>query len=259
MRKAAREHWPEYLIEAAALGAFMLSAVFFTALFNHPASPIRLGNHAFLRRVLSGMAMGLTAISIIYSPWGQRSGAHMNPALTLTFFRLGKIKLQDAVFYITAQIVGGICGILLARTLFEKVVSHESVHYVVTVPGVSGPLIAFGCEIALAFTMMSMVLNVSNTPHLSRFTGLFAGVLVCLFITFESPISGMSINPARTLGSALPSGIWTSVWIYLTAPILGMVAAAELFLFLKRQPAACPKYFHGTRQRCIFCGHPGSV
>jgi len=259
MKKAAREHWPEYLIESVALGAFMLSAVFFTALFNHPASPIQLGDHAILRRALSGMAMGLTAICIIYSPWGQRSGAHMNPALTLTFFRLGKIKLHDAAFYISAQIVGGICGILLARMLFTKIVVHDSVRYVVTVPGPSGASIAFVCEIALAFVMMAMVLNVSNAPRLSRFTGLFAGVLVFLFITFESPISGMSINPARTLGSALPSGVWTSIWIYLTAPLLGMFAAAELFLFLKRQPAACPKYFHGTRQRCIFCGHPGSL
>src|ERR1043165_7140918 len=108
MKKAAREHWPEYLIEAAALCDFMLSAVFFTALLNHPTSPVQLGNHAILRRALSGMAMALTAICIIYSPWGQRSGAHMNPALTLTFFRLGKIHPCDAFFYLSAQFFGGL-------------------------------------------------------------------------------------------------------------------------------------------------------
>lgn len=259
MNEALRKHWQEYLIEAAALGTFMLSAVFFTALLNHPASPIHLDGQTFLRRTLSGLAMGVTAVCIIYSPWGQRSGAHMNPALTLTFFRLGKIKLHDALFYIVAQVGGGITGILLARALVMPIIAHKSVNYVVTVPGSAGIPAAFMSEAALAFIMMTMVLNVTNTPRLARFTGVFAGALVFLFIALESPISGTSINPARTLGSAFPSGIWTSIWIYLTAPVLGMFAAAEAFLLIRRTPTACPKYFHGKRQRCIFCGHPGSV
>jgi aquaporin Z len=106
---------------------------------------------------------------------------------------------------------------------------------------------------------MLMVLYATNSPRLARYTGVFGGVLVFLFITFEAPISGMSINPARSFGSALPSGVWTGLWIYFTAPILGMLAAAEFFRFLKRNPDACPKVFHGQRQRCIFCGHPGTV
>jgi aquaporin Z len=256
MIQVLRKRWPEYLIEAAALGAFMLSAFCFTALFNHPGSPFRIAD-PLTRRSLSGLAMGLTAIAIIYSPPGQRSGAHMNPALTLTFLRLGKIKRDDALFYIAAQILGGISGVLLAAALFRQIISHKTVNYVVTIPGSAGPITAFIAESALAFTMMLMVLTITNQKRLARFTGIFAGLLIFLFITFESPISGMSINPARTLGSAFPSGIWTNVWIYFTAPILGMLAAAEMFLLLKRVPAACPKYFHGTRQRCIFCGHPG--
>ena len=259
MKRALRQHWPEYLIEAVAIGTFMLSAVFFTALLNHPSSPVQLGDRAFLRRAFSGLAMGLTAICIVYSPWGQRSGAHMNPALTLAFLRLRKIQPHDAFFYITAQIFGGICGILFARTFFNRIVIHQTVNHAVTVPGDAGVSAAFIAEFVLAFIMMLMVLAITNTPPLARFTGLFAGTLVFLFITFESPLSGMSINPARTFGSALPSGVWTSIWIYFTAPILGMFAATEAFLFLKRKPDACPKYFHGNRQRCIFCGHPGSV
>lgn len=259
MKEALRTHWPEYLIEAAALGVFMLSAVFFTALLNHPASPLRLVDSQFLSRSISGVAMGATAICIIYSPWGQRSGAHMNPAITLTFLRLGKIKQHDALFYILAQFFGGFLGIFLARVFVMPIVAHETVNYVVTVPGVTGVRAAFFAEAALAFIMMSMVLLVTNTPRLARFTGLFAGALVCLFITFEAPISGMSINPARTLASALPSGIWSSFWIYLTAPTIGMFAAAEAFLFAKRNPAACPKLIHSSQQRCIFCGHSRTV
>jgi aquaporin Z len=183
----------------------------------------------------------------------------MNPALTLTYLRLAKIERHDAAFYIAAQIVGGIGGILVGRALLNPILAHKSVNYVVTIPGDAGTVAAFISEAVLAFLMMSMVLKATNTPTLALYTGLFAGTLVFLFITFESPISGMSINPARTLGSAIPSGIWTGLWIYLTAPLLGMLSAAQLFICLKQRPTACPKYFHGNRQRCIFCGHPGSV
>src|SRR5207249_1529164 len=96
--------------------------------------------------------------------------------------------------------------------------------------------------------------------RLARFTGLFAGTLVFAYITFEAPLSGMSINPARTAASALPSGIWTSGWIYFTAPISGMFLAVEIYCGLKGlSHLACPKYHHGTKQRCIFCGHLGQA
>ena len=110
------QHWPEYLIEAWALGAFMVSAALVTALLEHPSSPVhQLLPNGNARRALIGLAMGLTAIGLIYSPWGQQSGAHMNPATTLTFLRLGKVQPWDAVFYISAQFIGGLCGVLLAK------------------------------------------------------------------------------------------------------------------------------------------------
>ena len=90
-------HWREYLIEAAGLGLFMVSAAAMTTLLEHPASPVRLAlPDPILRRILMGLAMGLTAASLIYSPWGRRSGAHFNPAVTLTVLRLGKVSRRDA-------------------------------------------------------------------------------------------------------------------------------------------------------------------
>src|SRR5947199_287880 len=89
-------HWPEYLIEATCLGLFMLSVCVFGTLFEHPGSPIRQAiGDPLLRRIPMGLAMGLTAIALIYSPFGKRSGAHMNPAVTLTYARLGKITRLD--------------------------------------------------------------------------------------------------------------------------------------------------------------------
>src|SRR3954468_6003935 len=102
-----RSHWPLYAIEGALLGIFMVSACAVTALVEHPASPIRQAiQSALLRRAIIGLAMGATALLLIYNPLGKRSGAHMNPAMTLSFLRLRRIALIDAVFYIAAQFVG---------------------------------------------------------------------------------------------------------------------------------------------------------
>src|SRR5207247_6215460 len=175
-------------------------------LLEYPGSPAhQLIPNSDVRRALIGLAMGLTAIALIYSPWGQRSGAHMNPATTLTFLRLGKIQRWDAAFYITAQFIRGVCGVLLSKLVLRGIIAHSSVSYVTTVPGPAGAGVAFLAEAVLACGMMLMVLFVTNTTKLARFTGLFAGTLVFLYITFEAPLSGMSMNPARTAASAVPS------------------------------------------------------
>jgi aquaporin Z len=260
MIRALPRHWPEYLIEAWALGTFMVSAAMFTALLEHPGSPV----HQFIpnghiRRALVGLAMGLTAIALIYSPWGQRSGAHMNPATTLTFLRLGKITGWNAALYLAAQFIGGVSGVLLSKWILGPVLAHRSVNYVVTVPGSSGALAAFVAELAIACGMMLMVLYTTNSPKLARYTGGFVGALVALYVTVEAPLSGMSMNPARTFASALSSGIWTHAWIYFTAPLFGMFLAAQFYRNIHNPGnLACPKLYHGAKQACIFCGRPGA-
>ncbi len=256
MSPRSRWHWTEYCLEAWGLGTFMVSAALFTSLLEHPSSPVHaLISDGAARRSLVGLAMGLTCITIIYSPWGQRSGAHLNPATTLTFLRLGKIKPRDATSYILAQFVGGTAGVLLSKLLLGPILSHPSVSYLTTVPGSAGVWVAFIAEAVIAFGMMLMVLFVTNHPRLSPYTGLFAGLLVFVYITFEAPLSGMSINPARTVASALPSGVWTAIWIYFSAPIFGMLAAAQLYLRISpTATSACPKLHHGASQPCIFCG-----
>src|SRR6266540_9853 len=206
---ALKKHWPEYLMEAAGLGIFMVSASVFTILLYHPASPALLVlPEEFPRCVLMGLAMGLTAIGIIYSPWGRQSGAHLNPAVTLTFLRLGKVKPWDALFYVAAQFAGGVSGVWLVAAVAGRVVADPAVNYAVTVPGAFGIGVAFVAELTIAFCLMSVVLATSNTPRLARFTGLCAGALVATYITLEAPLSGMSMNPARTFASAVPAATW---------------------------------------------------
>ena len=258
MLDALRRHWPEYLMEAASLGTFMLSACVFATILEHPASPVRETlPDPLLRRALIGVAMGLTAVVLIYSPWGKQSGAHLNPSVTLSFFRLGKIEPWDALFYVLAQFGGGLMGVLLSALVVGNSLSDSSVRYAVTVPGGAGPGVAFMAELAISFVLMLVVLMVSNAGRLARFTGLFAGVLVATYITFEAPLSGMSMNPARTLGSALPAHTWTALWVYFTAPPLGMLLAAEVYLRLRGARAVlCAKLYHTQRTRCIFrCGY----
>jgi aquaporin Z len=249
-------------MEGAGLGIFMISACVFTAILWHPASPAPQAiADPFLRRLLTGIAMGLTAIAIIYSPWGQRSGAHLNPSVTLTFFRLGKVDPWDALLYVLAQFVGGVVGMALAAALLREAVAHPAVNYVATIPGIGGPRVAFVAEGAISFVLMSVILRVSNIAQLARYTGLLAGALVATYITFEAPLSGMSMNPARTFASAIAAQLWTWLWIYFLAPPLGMLAAAEVYRRQRGWPAViCAKLFHPQGQRCIFrCGYQPKV
>jgi aquaporin Z len=255
--EALKRHWPEFLMEFWGLGLFMFLACAFGVLLDHPSSPVRQAIvDDTLRRVLFGSAMGATAMLNVYSPWGKRSGAHLNPATTLTFWRLGKVENWDAVFYTLSQFAGGIAGVIAARLLLGSPVAHPNVNFVATVPGESGVATAFVAEVIITFVLISVVLRVSNTASLARYTGLFAGALVMTFISVEAPLSGMSMNPARTLGSAVPGDVWTALWIYFIAPPIGMLLAAETYLRLKgKHRVFCAKLHHHNAKRCIFrCG-----
>jgi aquaporin Z len=174
-----RLNYPEYSIEAAGLGLFMIAASVVTTILEYPASLIHQAiADPVLRRFIIGVVMGLTAIALIYSPWGKQSGAHFNPAITLTFLRLGKVKPLDALFYILAQFGGGWLGIEIAARVLGNAIADPAVNYIVTVPGASGVTAAFFAELAISFGLMSIVLIVSNTPKLARFTGLFAGIAI---------------------------------------------------------------------------------
>jgi len=253
-RQLVVTHWPEYLIEGLGLGLFMISACTFAAVLEYPSSAFHLWiPNPTVRRVLLGVAMGTTAVALIYSPFGKRSGAHMNPSTTLTFFRLGKIEPIDGLLYMVLQFVGGVTGVLLARAVLREWIAHPSVNYVVTRPGRYGELWAFVAELMMALILMSVILWVSNTRELNRYTGLFAGTLVMIYISVEAPISGMSLNPARTFGSAFAAQVWSSIWIYFTAPPMGMLLAAELYLRLRgRDRVLCAKLHHENTERCIF-------
>ena len=241
-------------MEVGELGFYMFLTCAFAALVRHPASPVR---HAIpgstARRALMGAGMGLAIIAIIVSPWGKQSGGHFNPAVTVAFYHLGKVEFWDAWFYVIAQFIGAVAGVAIARYAFGAALGNDMVHYAVTVPGMYGRAVAFLAELAISFLLMIVVLFLTNHRRLAPYTAYFVGALIAFYITFETPLSGMSTNPARTFGSAFHADYWRALWIYFLAPSLGMLFAAETFLWMRKgTPPFYAKLHHANNKRCIF-------
>lgn len=245
-------------MEAGELGTFMISAGLFTSLMDHAASPVHQAVESpVVRRLLIGLLMGATAICLVHSPWGRQSGAHMNPSLTLTFLRLKKIAAPDAFFYVVAQFIGAVIGITAAAALIGPALGSPEINYVGTRPGFRGAGVAFAAELVISFVLMLTVLLASNTVRLAKFTPWLVGALIATYITVEAPLSGMSMNPARTFGPAFLGRIWDALWVYFSAPPLGMLMAAEVYVRARGlRSVRCAKLHHQNDRRCIFrCGY----
>lgn len=230
MLQTFKNHWPHYLAEAAGLGFFMTCASLFTTLLEYPHSPVHGAvKEPFARLVVLGILMGCVIAAVVYSPWGKKSGAHINPAVTLAFWRIGKITTWDAVFYILFQFLGGLLAVQIMGLILGAAYRHPAIKHVVTIPGPSGPLKAFLAEFVISFILMLVLLLVINSKKTEKLAGLFAGILIALYLILESPYSGMSLNPARTFASAFGAREWTGLWIYFAAPCLAMLLAGEAF------------------------------
>jgi aquaporin Z len=145
-------------------------------------------------------------------------------------------------------------GVLVSSLALGELLGDRATRFAATLPGQAGVPAAFAAEAVITFVLMSVILRVSNHPTRAHLTGLCAGALVALYITVEAPLSGMSMNPARTLASALFARDWTALWIYFTAPPLGTLLAAELYVRRRGDAAVfCAKLHHRNEQRCIFC------
>lgn len=256
-RLAFERNWRLYIFEGVELAIFMISACVFTVLLFHSSYPVlHLIPNAALRRLLMGTAMGITAICIIRSPIGQRSGAHFNPAITLTYLRLGKIGVWDAVFYVVFQFMGGVLGVAVSVLVLRNTLADPSVEYAITVPGQYGTAAAFCAELFMATVLMGVVLWISNRPSVANLTSYFVGILIALYILFFAPVSGFSINPARTTGSAVFADVWTAEWLYFVAPVLGMMISAEIYLRIYgADRILCAKLHPDPKYPCPFLCH----
>lgn len=231
-----KKNWKHYLQEALGISIFMISACFFGALLEGKNSSLHDAiSSDFSRNVIMGVLMGATALFIFYSPLTAPSGSHINPAVSLTFLRLGKMCHWDALFYSIFQFIGGTLTVYLMQSLMGEILTAPPVLSVATVPGKAGIWAVLIMEFFIAFITMMMVLFTSHHKKLKKYTRIFAGCLVCTWVIVAGPVSGFGMNPARSFASALPAHIWTVFWIYLTIPVAGMLLAAEVFLLVQQK------------------------
>jgi aquaporin Z len=202
-----------------------------------------------MRRLLTAVIFAGVLTAIVYSPLGRRSGAHLNPAVTLAFWLLGKITARSAMFYVAAQIAGGLTGAALVLALWGEWATN--VHVGATVPKAGGPFVALVAETAMVFLLVGVILTFVDRPRLMALTGVAAGTLVAVFVFVEAPVSGASLNPARTLGPAVVGGTFTDLWVYLVGPPLGALLVALLYRH-RRSTVACGKLFHTDTVDCRF-------
>jgi len=174
---------------------------------------------------------GLVIMVMIYAT-GHLSGAHINPAVTLAFALTRHFPIRDAAFYIPAQILGATAGALVLGSLWDGSPANLGA----TVPSVAtGP--AFIYELVLtAFLMFVIVAVATDTRAVGQAAAIAIGGTVALDALFGGPVTGASMNPARSLGPAIASGTYTDLWIYLLAPTVGALVGAIAYTVI-RTPA----------------------
>jgi aquaporin Z len=205
------------------------------------------------RSALMGATVAGATFLIIRSPFGRRTGAHFNPALTLAYLSVARIHRWDALGYILAQFLGGVFGVSVARQILGADLPDLPVRYAVTLPGHNGTLFAFAAELLTSFILMAVVLISSNHRRLAKYSPLFVALVTVFYYVFSTSISGYSVNPARSFSSALFANTWHGIWIYFIAPGLGMVAAADGYKRIAGSDHIyCAKVFHDLRSRCPF-------
>src|SRR5258708_28128287 len=184
---ALRTHWRESLMEATELAIFMLCVCAAGTLLYKRNSPLdRVGASQVTRSILMGVAISSATYGIIRSPFGRRSGAHFNPALTLAYFAIGRIHRWDALAYIAAQFIGGSIGVFVSHALLGTNLANWPVLYVVTLPGRYGYLFALLTEFSMSFIMMKLVLIMSNHRRLTKHSPLLVAFVTVLYVSFST-------------------------------------------------------------------------
>lgn len=162
------KNWVHYMREALGLAIFMISACAFGVLLESRNSWLHHSIHSdWIRLVVMGVAMGATALFIFYWPLTALSGSHINPAVTLTFLRLGKMSLWDSLFYILFQFVGGVLAVYGMAALIGSPLRENPVHYLTTIPGKHGLWGALSAEFIAGFIVMTAILFSSERDRKS--------------------------------------------------------------------------------------------
>jgi aquaporin Z len=209
------------------------------------ASPLH-GLPTSLRFLLTGLVFAATGSVFALTPPGRRSGAHLNPVVTLIFWSQRKVHWHDLVGYLVAQFLGAIVGTAIVRAVWRE--QAVSVHVGATQPG-SGvsALEAVLLEVGMTAVVMLTILFMTSRATTARYTPLVLWLMIAVLVWQLAPFTGTSLNPARSLGPALIAPLLTHYWIYVVGPCLGGAVAAAVFTVATPAEVLTTKLFHDAR------------
>ncbi len=222
----ARQEWRRLLAEAG--------GTFFLVLAAAGAIVVNAVSHGEVGRAAAVTAPGLTVLALIYTI-GETSGAHLNPAVTIAFAARGNFPWQRVPGYLVSQLAGAIAAAWLLRGLFG-----DAGRLGVTRPGPHATVVAaLAVEAILTFGLITVILGTaSGARNVGHNAALAIGGYIILAGLWASPVSGASMNPARSLGPALAGGGLAGIWIYIGGPLAGALAAVSMAWALRGPPSA---------------------
>jgi aquaporin Z len=249
-----KDHLPEYFAEFLGTAIMMIVGIGAVCVMFAADTPLRTWIPSDdLRRLLTGIIFAAGATAVVLSPLGQRSGGHLNPAVTLSFWWKGQVQTRDALAYCAAQIAGATLGVFVVAMIGGTYAS--SVQLGLTLPGDGySAAVAFAAEIVITFLLVFLIVFCVNNQRFATKTPYLAGALVAFLVFVEAPISGTSLNPARSFAPSLLTSTFTDQWLYWLGPPIGALLAVIVFsrLVPGNDQGGCAKLFHTERYRCIF-------
>lgn len=221
-----------------------LSAVF---LDFGPTSPIAPHLHSTSARLLlTGLLFAGTGSLVALSPIGRRSGAHLNPAVTLAFWTQHKVHPHDLAGYVTAQLLGAITAAAGLRVAWNH--RAHVLHLGATQPGHGfTPIEAAGLEMLMTAALILMIFFFTSSTRTARWTPLGNWLLVATLVWQGAPYTGTSLNPARSLAPALLAPELRHLWVYIVGPLSGAILAAGIFATFRSTTTLTAKLFHDPR------------
>jgi aquaporin Z len=195
------------------------------------------------RLLLTGLVFGGVGSLIALTPFGRRSGAHLNPVVTIAFFTQRRVHWHDLVGYLVAQLLGAIVGTAAVRLLWQG--QAVSVTDGATLPGAGISHVgAVALEAGMSACLLLVILFMTSNRRTTRFTPLVLWLLVATFVWRFSPFTGTSMNPARSLAPALIATDFHAWWVYLVGPLLGCAVAVGVFALARGTEVLTAKLFH---------------